>query len=308
MNRRHFMCQCLYASMASLVSTSRVQAQTGTAWLAAPRIATLSWEVTEHVLYLGITPTTVADADDYRSWVVHPLLPETVSNAGTRSEPNLELLARLDLDLILITPLLEDIQPKLERIAHVVMYGDFTQERNNFEMQRNNFLDLGARLGRAKLAQQELAAMDQRIVTLRQRVQTHFDKQVPAVTIIRFTSPTSVLISGPNSMPEHAMQLLGLRPGLSVPVTRWGNIQTPITSLAQIKEGAVLYLEPFPGRDRLFKTELWKQMPFVRAQRFAAVPSTWTHGGVFCVEQLARVISDALMTLPGKDAMEPQWE
>lgn len=300
MNRRYFLHRLLHAAAAIAVPVGRAQAQTKGNWLAAPRIATLSWEVTEHVLRLGITPITVADAHDYRSWVVHPVLPASVPNAGTRSEPNLELLARLRPDLILITPLLADIQAKLELIAPVVVYGDFTQERDNFQLQRENFLDLGERLGRGRMARQELAAMDQRITSLQQRLREHFDQQMPAVTIIRFTSPTSVLINGPNSMPEHALQLLGLRPGLSVPTMRWGNIQRPVSSLAQIQQGAVLYLEPFPGRERLFQTALWQQMPFVRAQRFAAMPATWTHGGVFCVEQLALAISNALLTLPGQ--------
>lgn len=92
-----------------------------------PRIAALSWEVTEHVLQLGITPVAVADAADYRTWVVNPTLPETVPNAGTRGEPNLELLAQLRPDLILITPLLADIRDKLERIAPVAIYENFTQ-------------------------------------------------------------------------------------------------------------------------------------------------------------------------------------
>lgn len=298
MNRRYFLRCVLYAAAAITVPVSHARVQAINNWLAAPRIATLSWEVTEHVLRLGITPIAVADANDYRTWVVLPALPTSVPNAGTRSEPNLELLARLRPDLILITPLLADIQAKLELIAPVVVYGDFTQERDNFQLQRENFLDLGERLGRGQIARQELAAMDQRIASLKQRLREHFDQQMPTVTIIRFTSPTSVLINGPNSMPEHALQLLGLRPGLRVPIMRWGNIQMPVTSLAQIQQGVVLYLEPFPGRERLFQTALWQQMPFVRARRFAAMPSTWTHGGVFCVEQLALAISNALLTLP----------
>ena len=266
-----------------------------------PRVAALSWEITEHLLQLGITPVTVADAPDYRAWVVRPTLPAEVPNAGTRTEPNLELLAQLRPDLIAITPLLEDIRDRLERIAPVVVYGDFTQQRDNLALQRENFLDLAHRLGRTAQAEHRLTAMEARIADLRQQVRRHFGGSPPALAVIRFASPTAVFINGPNSMPEHAMSLLGLRQAYPVPVARWGNIQAPVTTLGQITQGAVLYLEPFPQRDRLFRTHLWQQMPFVRAQRFAAMQSTWTHGGVFCVEYLAEAISDALLTLPGAD-------
>lgn len=100
-------------------------------------------------------------------------------------------------------------------------------------------------------------------------------------------------------MPEHALHLLKLHPALKVPATRWGVIQVSVTTLGRLQDDAVLYLEPFPQRSRLFNTELWQQMPFVRMQRFTAMRSTWTHGGVFCIEQLAIAITDALLTLPG---------
>jgi len=64
------------------------------AWASAePRVAALSWEATEHLLMLDVTPFTVADAGDYRAWVVRPTLPAGVPSSGSRLEPNLELLA-----------------------------------------------------------------------------------------------------------------------------------------------------------------------------------------------------------------------
>src|SRR5690606_22500578 len=81
------------------------------------RIVALTWEAAEQVLELGITPLAVADADDYREWVVRPELPASVLSAGTRLEPNLELLVELKPDLILISPVLADMQAQLARIA-----------------------------------------------------------------------------------------------------------------------------------------------------------------------------------------------
>lgn len=279
----------------------------------APRIAALSWEPIEHLLMLGIEPVAVADADDYRAWVVRPTLPESVVEVGTRTEPNLELLAQLDLDLIVITPLLEDLRDKLERIAPVVSYGDFTQERDNYAMQRENYLALAERVGRLDRARATLAAMDARLGELRDRLHAHFGESLPAVTVVRFSTPTAVLVYGPNSMPRHALELLGLESAYDTPVSRWGNLQLPVTVLSEIDRGVVVHIEPFPGGERLFDSRLWQGMPFVRAGRFAGMRSTWTHGGVFCVLFLAEAITEALLEIPptavqaagGSDSTEP---
>jgi len=172
-----------------------------TAQAAEPRIAALSWEPVEHLLKLGVEPVAVADADDYRAWVVRPKLPTSAIDVGTRTEPNLELLAQLNLDLILITPLLEDLRPKLERIAPVVSFGDFTQERDNLVMQRDNYLELAHLLGRTARAQAQLTAMEAHIAEMRGRLLAHFGGELPALSVVRFTSPTTVLVFGPNSMP-----------------------------------------------------------------------------------------------------------
>jgi iron complex transport system substrate-binding protein len=265
------------------------------------RVVALSWEVVEHLLALNIIPVAVADAADYRSWVVHPALPAFVPNAGTRTEPNLELIAQLHPDLIVITPLLEDIRDKLERIAPVIAYSDFTQDRDNLLMQRENYLALAQVMDRTSHALEQLAAMDEQIAQMRRRLLEHFGGQLPKVTVVRFASPSVVFINGPNSMPQHAMQLLGLQPAYEVPVSRWGNIQRPITTLGNIRDGVVVYIEPFANQERLFGTPLWQAMAFVQQKHLVAMRSTWTHGGVFSVEYLAAAITDALLTLPRRE-------
>lgn len=281
-------------------------------WLApvwagdAPRVAALSWEATEHLLMLDVTPLTVADAGDYRAWVVRPTLPESVPSSGSRLEPNLELLAELQPELIVIPPLLEDIRPLLERIAPVQVYQGFSQQHDNQQVQREAFLDLARALGREALARQRLQAMDAELARWREQLRVHYGKRLPAVTVIRLSSPTAAFINGPNSMPQHALALLGLQPALELPPSPWGITQVPITALGRIEEGVVLHIEPFPQEAQLFASPLWQAMPFVREQRFAAMPSTWTYGGVFSLQYLAEAIGEALLKLPSESGKAPQ--
>jgi iron complex transport system substrate-binding protein len=272
----------------------------------APRVAALSWEATEHLLMLDVTPLTVADAGDYRAWVVRPTLPAGVPSSGSRLEPNLELLAELQPELIVIPPLLEDIRPLLERIAPVQVYQGFSQQHDNLQVQREAFLDLARALGREALARQRQQAMDAELAQWRERLRAHYGQRLPAVTVIRLSSPTAAFINGPNSMPQHALALLGLQPALDLPPSPWGITQVPITALGRIEEGVVLHIEPFAQEAQLFASPLWQAMPFVREQRFAAMPSTWTYGGVFSLQYLAEAIGEALLKLPSESGKATQ--
>lgn len=265
---------------------------------AQPRVVALSWEAAEHLLKLDITPIAVADAGDYRTWVVRPHLPDEVPSAGSRTEPNLELLAQLKPELIVIPPLLEDIRGKLERIAPVAAYSSFSQQHDNYLAARDNYLALAQRFGREEQALRELAAMQARVDELHRRLVEHFHGSLPKVAVIRFSSPTAVFINGANSMADHAMQLLHLQPAYPLPRSPWGIVQSPVTTLGRIDEGVILHIEPFAQQDQLFNTPLWQAMPFVREGRFAAMRSTWTYGGVFSIEYLAEAITEALLRLP----------
>jgi iron complex transport system substrate-binding protein len=68
----------------------------------AQRIVVLEWVYAENLLALGVMPVGMADIDGYNNWVkIEPQLDETVVDVGTRQEPNLEVIAELQPDLII---------------------------------------------------------------------------------------------------------------------------------------------------------------------------------------------------------------
>jgi iron complex transport system substrate-binding protein len=261
------------------------------------RVVALTWEAAEHLVEMGVAPLAIADLEDYKVWVVRPALPDSVLNAGSRVEPNLELLAELKPDLIITSPALGDLKNKLERIAPVESFDSFRQDHNNYETARQNFLSLARQFDRLPQAEQRLAQMEKHLVELRTRVQEHFQGHPPNVTIIRFSTPAVAYVYGDNSMPQYAMNLLHLEPAYPLPATAWGITQKPISDLGQIRNAVVLHIEPFAQEDKLFSTRLWKAMPFVQNDRFGAIRSTWTYGGVFSVEYLAESVADALLAI-----------
>jgi len=262
-----------------------------------PRVVALSWESAEHLLMLDVEPLGVADAGDYRSWVVRPTLPPVVPSVGSRTEPNLELLAQLRPELITLPPLLADLRPRLERIAPLLQHRAFAEQGDNYLSQRKDYLQLARRLQREALGEARLAQLDLRIAALRERIQRHFAGRPPKVTVVRFSSPSVVFVNTANSMVQRALDLLGLQPAQALAASPWGIVQWPVTALGQLDDGVVLHIEPFAQQQQLFSTRLWQAMPFVRAGHFGAMRSTWTYGGAFSVEYLAEAISDALLRL-----------
>jgi len=266
------------------------------------RIVALSWESTEHLLKLGISPLGVADANDYRKWVVNPVLPDEVIDIGSRTEPNLELLVQLRPTTIVTSSMLGNIRGILERIAPVIEHDSFQRDADNYLLQRNSYLTLARYVGREAQALERLALMDTRINELRRQINDHFSGRPPRVAVIRFSSPTVVYINAQNSMIQRAMDLLNLSPAFAQPASDWGITQTSVTSLGAIRDGVVLHIEPFAQQEIIFGTVLWNAMPFVRANRFGHLPATWSYGGVFSVEYLAESIAEALLRIPLNDA------
>ena len=169
---------------------------------AAPpsRIIALGWIAAEQLLELGVKPLAVVDRDDYRRWVVRPALPAGVLDAGSRSEPNLELLVGLRPDLMVTDGTLDDLVPRLERIAPVLNLHPFSNRHDNASSARALYLQLAQGLGREAYARQRLLALDARLGQLRARLSTRFPQGVPPVCVIRVGSPTVVWLYGDNSM------------------------------------------------------------------------------------------------------------
>lgn len=263
------------------------------------RVIALDWTSVENLIELGVTPLAMADTKDYQTWVRVPALPDSIIDVGTRDAPNLERIAQLKPDVIIVGGMQQSLLPKLRPIAPVLVFDGYSKGHNNYQAARRIFMQQARLFDKQALAQQKLAAKDRRIADLKTQLRAHFKHSLPKVTTIRFNNTALAWVYGDNSMPQYALQQLGISPAMPLPATQWGLMQKQIIELGKIDDGIVLYFEPFNQKDKLFNTALWKAMPFVRQQRFAAVPATWTYGGPMSVLYLAEAMSEPLL------AMEP---
>jgi ferric hydroxamate transport system substrate-binding protein len=261
------------------------------------RVVALSWAVVEQLVELDVPLLAVADPEGYALWVVQPALDPGVENVGRRDEPNVERIAELRPDLIVISDDQAELAPVLERIAPVVHFTLFSLDHDNAEATRSSYLELARLFDREALARERLAGLDAQLADLRGRVESHFGADLPKVTAISLMDQARVRVHGGNSTSEAALLALGLKPAFPQPATTWGFVQKRVEQLGTLEDGIILNIEPFPDAELLFASPLWNAMPFVRAGRFARVKPSWTFGGAFSIGYLAEAFTEALLTI-----------
>ncbi|CAG9295376.1 ABC transporter substrate-binding protein [Celerinatantimonas diazotrophica] len=261
------------------------------------RVIALNWSATGNLLALGITPVAIANPEGYRTWAREPALAQSVINVGTRATPNIERIAQLKPDLIIIGSSQSGLLRLLRPIAPVLMFKNFSRHHNNAKAATRTFLTLATLFNKRPRAHRLLAQMDQQLAKWRAQINAHFHGHPPRVTCVRFNSTALVWVFGDNSMPQYALEKLGLKPALAQPTSKWGATQKKVIALAAIDHGVLLYFKPFPQQQKLFKTPLWQAMPFVQNHRIAALPAAWTYGGALSIQTMASAITQQLLTI-----------
>ena len=295
MTRAFFLALALLAAPAT--ADVMVTDSQGTQRLDAPpeRVVVLSWSLVEQVIELGIAPVGVADPDGYATWVVRPPLPEDTVGVGLRQEPNLERIAELDPDVILVSDDQIALVPSLKRIAPVVHFEAFSAAHDNGAAARTIFRELARLFDREATAETALAELDLRLADLRQSIAAAFDGDPPPVTVVRFVDRARAVVHGKNSMPAEALEALGLENGAPLPPSTWGIAFRKVAEVGRLAKGIVLHIEPFPQAEEVFATPLWQAMPFVREGRFRALPPVWSYGGAMSLGYIAEAIAAALL-------------
>lgn len=259
------------------------------------RIAALSWELVENVIELGLEPLAIPEREGYEEWVAKPALPSSSIDIGGRAEPNLEKLAQLKPDVILIGAALKDIQEKLEEIAPVVFFNTYQLNHNNQQKADQVFLMLAKLLDKEAHAKAKLVARQQVFEQLKNQLNIAFPLGLPQVTSLRFASTTSAYVYGDNAMPQYALEHLGVKSAMQLDSTQWGVTQKRLKSLRVIQDGIVLYFKPFHFEKKLEKSPLWRSMPFVKQGKVASIESTWTYGGAMSLQYLAQAMTQSLL-------------
>ncbi|MCG6657770.1 ABC transporter substrate-binding protein [Halomonas campisalis] len=257
--------------------------------LAQPAIATLDWTLAETLVALGVTPVGVAQIDAYHAWVGAPRLPETTVDLGLRSQPNLELLASLAPDRLLISPMFANLAPRLSRIAPVANLPLYSPGRETWRQLHELTREVGRLAEREADAERLVIETEAWLAALRQRL----PPRVPPLLVVQFMDERHVRVFGEGGLYQAVMARLGLENAWHGETNAWGFSLVGLEQLVGL-EAQLVVVEPYPVgvEAALAGSGLWQRQPSVRQDALITLPPVWSFGAL----PSARRFADHLVT------------
>ncbi|WP_233879168.1 ABC transporter substrate-binding protein [Virgibacillus halodenitrificans] len=271
-------------------------------------IVVLEWSYAEDLLALGIQPVGVADLDGFNKWVnIDKKFDESVEDVGTRQEPNLEAISRLNPDLIIGVKFRhEQYLDSLKDIAPVVTFAPYGDEavKNHYENMIKEFKTVAKIVDQDAKAEEALRNLDEVIESEKKRVEEADlagEKYIATQAFTAQNTPTLRLFTD-NSMVAQIMNNLGFKNAYeSDKVEPYGYSEVTVEALQNFQEENMQFLYIVQEEDNIFKNQLkgnpvWENLSFVQAGNTHSLPGdTWTFGGVLSAEVLTKQLVDAMV-------------
>lgn len=285
-SRRSF----LYSAAAALMPLPVV------AEVAGQRIVSLDYGLSSTLLSLGVSPVGISDLADWDKWVVEPPMPATVADIGSAYEVNLEVLVQLKPDLILTTPYLDELLPKLKPIARVMRLEIFTPGSGPIlPSVIAATRKLGAEIGRDREAEQFLARADAFFGACRTRLAT---SEVPPVALVTFLDSRHIRIYSAPGLFHNALERIGVTNAWTRQSNYWGFETIGIEELSAMTDPAsrLIAFDPIPPDvlPKLTESPLWQRLPFSRPGHLSIVPPALMFGMVNEAVRFAGLVTDLL--------------
>lgn len=258
---------------------------------AQPRLATLDWTVAETLVALGTPPAAVAQVDAYRAWVKAPALPDSVTDLGLRTQPNLELLASLAPSRILISPMFANLTPRLERITPVDELSLYSPGRDTWTEMRELTRRVAGIVERPAAADRLIARTEARLDALSQRL----DPTTPPLLVVQFMDARHVRVFGDNGLYQAVLERLGLTNAWTGTTNSWGFSLVGIEALAGL-DARLVVVEPYPAgvRETLADSGLWQRLVGQGRGAPLTLAPVWSFGALPSAQRFAELLVAAL--------------
>ncbi|HRK84322.1 MAG TPA: ABC transporter substrate-binding protein [Alcaligenes sp.] len=250
----------------------------------AQRVLTFDWTVAETLVALGHPPAGVAQISDYHSWIGAPRLPDATLDLGLRNQPALELMAELEPDLLLITPMFAHMAEQLRTIGPVQTLPLYEADKDGWD----SILEMTRRLG--TLTQKESTART--LIERTDRILTHIRKQVRGcgpLLVMQLVDERHVRVYGGNSLYQHVLDRLGIDNAWTGAVNQWGYRLLGLHELAGVT-GHALIIQPSPlgTLERMEQHALWRALPVFSEHAPVVLPPIWSMGGLPSAQRFAQ--------------------
>lgn len=249
------------------------------------RIAAIDWGALETALALGLVPVAATELMQFRAIAVEPEVPATVADLGLRGAPNLEYLAALRPDLILISNFYERQRANLARIGSVLSLPIHATGQPPYGLAEQAARTLGAATGRG--AEAAIAAARAEVEGLRQRVR--FSRPVFVASL---GDARHFRAFGRDSLFGEVLERLGGTNAWEGPSAYSAAAPVGIEALARVPDAMLAIVAPTPpeAARELAQSKIWAALPMVRAGRVAYLPPIDHFGALPAALRFARAL------------------
>ncbi|TKH43542.1 Fe3+-citrate ABC transporter substrate-binding protein [Paenibacillus terrae] len=254
----------------------------------AERVVVLEWAFTEDLIALGVQPVGNADNENYRLWITpEAKLADSVTDIGTRGEPNLEAIAALKPDLIISnTGNNAAIYEQLKGIAPTLEYDFFKGKGYDYDRMVEIFKQIAVATGKTEQADKVLNDLDQHYMEAKTTLKKADKADFHYVLTQAFTvqNAATLRMFEDNSLVVETLAKIGMvNDWKSDKTEKYGFSTVGIEALPAVQDTHFIYITQ--KTDDVFgaamkNNSVWKELNFVKEKRtYPLDGTTWTFGG-----------------------------
>lgn len=264
------------------------------------RIVALEWVYVEDLLALGIQPIGVADISGYKQFVnVQLKLADTVVDVGTRQEPSLEAIAKLEPELILGVELRHEmIYDTLSSIAPTLLFNPYPPPNgpNQLDEMEQTFLAIADAVNRRDPGETVLQNMRKTFKTAEQQLRLN-DLSDSSFILVHFVpGALQPRLFTDNSMAVQVLSQIGLKNAWKGEIDRFGFNTVGVEALPAVQQANFLYIAEEDVQWQQFQNNpVWKGLEFVKESRIYPIGADiWVFGGPLSAQILVNKVVAAL--------------
>lgn len=275
------------------------------------RVVALEWTYVEDLLALGVQPVGAADIEGYNNWVDIPVeLGEDTADVGTRQEPNLELIAELEPDLILTAAFrAAENYDELSAIAPTIAFNPYPDPETNasqYDEMLTTFTTIAEVLGLEETGEQVITELEATFAAAQSALEeagradeTFILSQGwvanDAATFRLFTD---------NAMAVQILEQIGLENAWDDAPQLYGFTEISFEGFAGVEDTNFFYVAQGDANEAFADSPLWNGLPFVQSGRaYYLGGDVWLFGGPLSANLLVETILDAMgVELPETEA------
>ncbi len=264
------------------------------------RLAAPDSGAAQTLLALGIVPAVSVSREFFDAMGTSPPMPEGVVDCGDPSEPNLEVIARMNVDLIVTSTISSDIREVLSRVAPVQALDIYIGQPGAVGRAKKEALHLATELGATVVCTAYLEDFDKTIVALRSRLAAWPRRPVYLVGLA--PDGRNMTVYGRNSLMWDIMDALGIENAWQGPTNIYGFANTGVERLADRPDAMIVSIDygdlTTTAMQALGRSVFWINLPAVITGQVATIPRFEVFGTLPAAAQFAPLFADTLLSVP----------